>query len=299
MKVINNPINETWYADPEARYYNGKYYIYVTQSFTEYERQLNIDVLCSEDLVHWEQKRNIIDMSGFPWIRRAVWAPTVIEKDNLYYMIFASNDIHSDGEGGGLEIAVSEKPEGPFCSYLKKELIDSIINDAQPIDAHLFKDDDGTVYLYYGGWGHCNIAIMNSTMTGFSAFETGELFREITPENYTEGPCVLKKDELYYMMWSSGNWQDESYEVRYGISDSPIGPFIVKGVVLKSDEKIARGPGHNGYFQIADSDDMMIVYHRRPLDANEAGCRVLCIDKLPIENGNIIEVKMTRKCIID
>lgn len=289
--MIKNPISDKWYADPEARYYNGKYYIYVTQSFSEFDKQKNIDLMVSEDLKHWENKTNIVDMSGFPWIRRAVWAPTVIEKNDKYYMIFASNDIHSDFEGGGLELAVSDTPEGPFRAVLKSSLVGQIINGAQPIDAHLFKDDDKSIYLYYGGWGHCNAAVMSDDMRGFKPFENGELFRQITPNGYVEGPCMLKQDGLYYFMWSSGNWTNESYGVRYGISSNPFGPFKEKGVILQSDSEIANGPGHNGY--IAENGKSLIVYHRRPLTAREAGCRVLCIDKLSVHKGIIDPVKMT------
>lgn len=93
------------------------------------------------DLEHWEKHPNIIDMSGYPYIHRAVWAPTIIEKNGKYYLIFASNDIQSDDEIGGLEIAVSDSPTGPFVNHIGKTLIDRFINYAQPIDAHLFKDD--------------------------------------------------------------------------------------------------------------------------------------------------------------
>ncbi len=134
-----NPIVEGWYADPEVRYYEGKYYVFVTQSFSEYEKQMNIDLFSSVDGEVWKKHENIIDMSGFPWIYRAVWAPTVIEKDGLYYLIFASNDIKDDlDEKGGLEIAVSKKPYGPFKTLINKPLIGQFYNGAQPIDAHLF-----------------------------------------------------------------------------------------------------------------------------------------------------------------
>lgn len=169
---FNNPISESWHADPEARIYNGKYYIYVTRSLP-YEQQLNQDMFVSDDLEHWEKIESIIDMSDFSWVKKAVWAPTIIEKNGKYYYIFASNDIHEDNEGGGLEIAVSDSPMGPFKGYLGKSLIGTIINGAQPIDAHLFKDDDGTVYLYYGGWKHCNVCKMNEEMTGFVPFDDG------------------------------------------------------------------------------------------------------------------------------
>ena len=175
-----NPIVPGFYADPEARFYEGRYYIYVTRSATEYTDQMNLDAFSSEDLVHWKKHESIIDMKGFPYIHQAVWAPTIIERGGRYYLIFASNDIHSDREIGGLEIAVSDSPAGPFVSYLGKPLVDRFINGAQPIDAHLFKDEDGTVYLYYGGWSHCNVAVMNNEMNGFVPFADGSVFKEIT-----------------------------------------------------------------------------------------------------------------------
>ena len=104
---IKNPLDEGWYADPEARFYGGKYYIYVTHSLPYYEQQ-NHTCFVSSDLTNWEKVENIIDMSGFPWATRAIWAPTIIDKDGKYYYVFASNDIHSAEEPGGLEIAVSD-----------------------------------------------------------------------------------------------------------------------------------------------------------------------------------------------
>mgnify|MGYP000007730576 CR=1 FL=1 len=167
-----NPIVEGWYADPEARYYGGRYYIYVTKSFTDRSGQLNIDAFSSTDLLHWEKHPDILDMSGYPYVHKAVWAPTVIEKNGQYYLIFASNDIQNNEERGGLEISVSDSPTGPFTNHIGRTLVDRFINYAQPIDAHLFKDDDGVVYLYYGGWEHCNVARMNEEMNGFMPFET-------------------------------------------------------------------------------------------------------------------------------
>ena len=79
MKKILNPIDLSWYADPEARFYDGKYYIYVTQSFTEYERQLNIDMFVSEDLENWEKKTNIVNMEDFPWaVNTILYLPATI-----------------------------------------------------------------------------------------------------------------------------------------------------------------------------------------------------------------------------
>ena len=169
MAEIKNPIVDGWYADPEARKYGDRYYVYVTGS----DVPNNLDAFSSADLVTWEKHEAVIAMEEFPHVHKCVWAPTVIEKGGRYYLIFASNDIHSDDEPGGLEIAVSDRPEGPFHAFIEGPLVGEFHNGAQPIDAHLFKDEDGTVYLYWGGWRHCNVCRMKEATTGLAPREGG------------------------------------------------------------------------------------------------------------------------------
>ena len=171
-------------------------------------------------------------------------------------------------------------------------LIDRFVNRAQPIDAHLFRDDDGTIYLYYGGWGHCNVAKMNEAMTGFSAFESGDRFLEITPPGYVEAPCMLKHNRRYYFMWSEGSWTDGTYKVAYGVGDDPVGPFKSKGTLLEKQAPIADGPGHHSCLNL-DNGEWVIVYHRRIIGEKTPGKRILCIDKLKLSDDGISRVVMT------
>lgn len=293
---IKNPIDSGWYADPEARIYEGKYYIYATKS-RPYKEQLNQVCFVSENLSDWKRIDDIIDMSTFPWAWQAVWAPTIIEKDKKYYYVFATNDIQSDNEIGGLEIAVSESPEGPFKGYLGKPLIGKFINKAQPIDAHLFKDDDGTIYLLYGGWGHCNIAKMNDTMDGFIPFENGEEIIEITPSDYVEGPCMFKKDGKYGFMWSAGGWTNGTYHVNVAFADTPFGPFDNYKVILETgDNEFANGPGHNGFFYIPEENIWLNVYHRHQNGINDGNARFMCLDFMKFNSAFDIEpVTMTNE----
>ena len=290
--IYKNPIDSGCYADPEARFYNGKYYIYVTRSLP-FKEQMNQDCFSSEDLVNFEKHESIIDMSGFPWITNAVWAPTIIEKAGKYYYVFASNNIQKSGEIGGLEIAVSDKPEGPFKAYLDKPLVGDFVNGAQPIDAHLYKDDDGKIYLLFGGWGHCNIALMNDSMDGFEKIDGENTFMEITPKDYVEGPCMFKRNGLYYFMWSSGGWTDGTYRVVYSKSESILGPYDNEKVVLSAQE-IADGPGHHGYLELSkDPEKWVIVYHRRTVGDKNPHHRYLCIDKMEFDGDDIKPIIMT------
>lgn len=286
---IKNPIENGWYADPEARFYEGEYWIYATRS-RPYKQQLNIDAFHSPDGEKWIKEDGIIKISDFPHVLQAVWAPTIIDKAGKYYLVFAVNDIQNNDQKGGLEIAVSDRPEGPFRKFTET-LVPKFYNGAQPIDAHLFKDDDGKIYLYYGGWGHCNIAVMNDEMNGFVPFEDGNIFREITPPEYVEGPCMMKKDGKYYFMWSVGSWGNDSYGVCYDISDKPEGPFKKAERILKTDPNVAKGPGHHGY--IIDGNEYYIVYHRRPLPETDCNSRQLCIDKMEFDGDKIKPIVMT------
>ncbi|MBR4942021.1 MAG: family 43 glycosylhydrolase, partial [Clostridia bacterium] len=210
--------------------------------------------------------------------------------------VFATNDIHSEAEKGGLEIAVSDSHTGPFKALLDRPLVNGFHNEAQPIDAHLFKDDDGTVYLLYGGWRHCNIAVMNEDMTGFVPYENGEIFREITPADYVEGPCMFKRGGKYYFLWSAGGWTTGTYHVNAACADSPFGPFTDHYEILSTgDSTFANGPGHNGYLHIPEKDLWLMVYHRHQNGINDGNARFMCIDLMEFgEDGKIIPIKMTK-----
>ena len=291
---MKNPVAESWYADPESRVYGDTVYMYVTKSLP-FEEQLNLDLVTTTDLESFHTYHDILDMPTYRGIHKAVWAPTVIDKDGKYYIVFAANDIHSEDEIGGLYIGVSDTPIGPFKNVFMdgRPLLNAIYNHAQPIDAHLFKDDDGSIYLYYGGWKHMMVCKMNDTMECFEVMEEpacGGIAKEITPNGYVEAPYVMKIDSKYHLMYSSGCWGNGSYCVKAAVADAPMGAFEYYGDILKADE-VADGPGHNSAFFF--DGEWYVAYHRRQIGDSYKHHRRLCIDKLPISNGKLQSVKMS------
>lgn len=288
-----NPIFEGWYADPEAIVYDDQYWIFPTYSDL-YEKQVFFDCFSSPDLVNWTKHENILDTAEVKWAKIAMWAPGVIEKDGKYYFFFAANDIQNEDETGGIGVAVSDRPEGPYKDLLGKPLINEIVNGAQPIDQFVYKENDSTYYMFYGGWRHCNVVLLNNDFTGIRPFPDGELYKEVTPQNYVEGPFMFKKDGKYYFMWSEGGWGGPDYKVAYAIADNPLGPFERIGTILEQDPEIATGAGHHSIIHNLKSDDWYIVYHRRPEPNIHRDHRVTCIDKMEFdENGYIKPVEMT------
>jgi beta-xylosidase len=282
-----NPIFPGWYADPEAHVFENRYWVYPTYS-APYDEQLFMDAFSSTDLVTWEKHPRIVDSAGVKWIRRALWAPSIVEKDGWYYLFFGANDIQNDQQPGGIGVARARRPQGPFADYLGRPLIDRFHNGAQPIDQVVFKDADGSYYIVYGGWRHCNIAKLNADFTGFVLFPDGSTFKEITPPGYVEGAFMLRKDGRYYFMWSEGGWTGPNYAVAYAIGASPFGPFERVGRILQQDSSVATGAGHHSVLQGPRSGKWYIVYHRRPLGEKDRNSRVVCIDELRFDARGFI-----------
>ena len=291
--MSGNPILPGWYADPEAHVFNGEYWIYPTYS-APYDQQTFLDAFSSKDLVTWQKHERIVDTSRVKWVKRALWAPSIVEKDGWYYLFFGANDIQNDQQPGGIGVARSRSPAGPFEDYLGKPLIDRFHNGAQPIDQFVFKDHDGAYYIVYGGWRHCNIARLNADFTGFIPFADGSTFKEITPKGYVEGAYMLLKDGKYYFMWSEGGWTGPNYAVAYAVGSSPFGPFERIGTILRQNPAVATGAGHHSVLQSPRSGKWYIVYHRRPLGEKDRNSRVVCIDELKFNaDGTIEPVEIT------
>jgi beta-xylosidase len=283
-----NPVFPGWYADPEGIIFDKSYWIYPTYS-SKYEKQVFFDAFSSPDLIHWTKHEHILDTSAVKWARRAMWAPSIIEKNNKYYFFFGANDIQSDNEKGGIGVAVADNPAGPYKDYLGKPLVDKFYNGAQPIDQFIFKDAGGQHYLIYGGWRHCNIAKLKDDFTGFIPFTDSITFKEITPDGYVEGPFMFIRNGKYYFMWSEGGWTGPDYSVAYAIADSPFGPFKRIGKILQQDPKIARGAGHHSVIKIPGEDKWYIVYHRRPLTETDGNSRETCIDEMHFDEKGLIK----------
>ncbi|KAB5585540.1 endo-1,4-beta-xylanase D [Coniochaeta sp. 2T2.1] len=292
-----NPFIDGWYADPDADFFESQYWVYPTSS-RPYDEQTYLDAFSSPDLVHWTKHPSILTIANVTWARRAVWAPCVVYRNEKYYLYFGANDIQpGDGQLGGIGVAVSDRPDGPFVDAIGKPLIDDYHHGAQPIDQDVFIDDDGQAYIYYGGHSHAVMAKLNEDMVSLGTFTydngSTEVFRDITPPNYVEGPVMFKRGGKYLLMWSEGGWTGPDYAVAYGTADTPLGPFERKAKVLEQDSAVATGSGHNGVVNVPGTDIWYIVYHRRPLSEADQNHRVVCYDRLYFDDqGGIRPVKM-------
>jgi hypothetical protein len=98
--------------------FGDEYWIYPTYS-SPYHDQVFMDAFSSSNMVTCRKHGRIIDTASVKWARYAMWGPSIVKKDNRYFLFFAANVIQSDCATGGIGIDVSDKPEGPLISIIE------------------------------------------------------------------------------------------------------------------------------------------------------------------------------------
>jgi beta-xylosidase len=135
-----NPVFGEPFPDPFVLRRNGRYYAYCTDIGGRGPRVVGL--LRSDDLVSWTPLPGPLERSASLTAEHEFWAPEVaVGDDGRLYMYYSAGE---EDVGHRLRVAVADDPEGPF-----RDLGRPLVADEFAIDAHPFRDDDGTWYLYY------------------------------------------------------------------------------------------------------------------------------------------------------
>jgi beta-xylosidase len=148
----------------------------------------------------------------------------------------------------------------------------------QAIDPFAFIDDDGQAYLYYGQQNLYAYKLKPDMIT------LDGPPKRMTPPHFNEGVFMLKRDGLYYFMWSENDARDVRYQVAYGIAKSPLGPIEVPpdNVILRRRGRVV-GTGHHSVIRMPGTDRWYIFYHRHAIPNGSGYIRETCL--APMEFG--------------
>jgi GH43 family beta-xylosidase len=255
-------------ADPSAHVFNGKIYVYpshdIEAGIKENDLGDHFDMrdyhVLSMDYIGGPVKDNGIALAkkDVPWAGRQLWAPDAAFRDGIYYLYFPAKDKSGIFHIG---VATAKNPVGPFTA--EKEPIQG----SYSIDPCVFKDHDGTYYMYFGGiWGGQlqkwnnnkydanaplrksseqailpRIAKLGADMKSFAEAPrtikivdaNGKTFLEANNDKrFFEAAWMHTYKGKYYFSYSTG----DTHFINYAIGDNPYGPFTYKGVVLKPVE---------------------------------------------------------------
>ncbi|WP_166356012.1 family 43 glycosylhydrolase [Phytoactinopolyspora limicola] len=285
---ISAPFSDT-YADPSLmRGKDGYWYMYATSDpLHSGPSEFGLMHMArTRDFAEWEYLGTIFDDDDRPaWTTSAsyYWAPDIRYVDGQYFLYYTATETVDDPGpwNYSIGVATAPTPAGPWTDSggpVVAPRPDGGGGYFNTIDPALFADDDGTRYLYFGGY-HGGLWVTELDDTGTRA--VGEPVQVARPDRY-EGAFVVKRDGYYYLTASSANCcagPTTGYSVYAGRSENPFGPFVDHEGVSMLDSRVGGtqmlaqngnrwiGVGHHAIITDVSGQDH-IVYHA--IDRNEA-----------------------------
>lgn len=304
MQAQNPIIRDQFTADPTARVFNNKVYLYPSHDIVPPVGQRqdwfcmeDYHVFSSENLTDWTDHGVIVTQNKVPWVRPdsySMWAPDCVERNGKYYFYFPSAP--KDGRGFGIGVAVADRPEGPFICEPEP------IKGISGIDPCVLQASDGNAYIFWGA-GRCAKLKPNmkeladdtpkeKVKFGNREFEMyGVNCLKDLPNRQAEGPFAFEYNGNYYLTYP---YVRENTEVLgYAMSKNPMGPYEYKGLIMPEHE---NGCWTNHHSIINYKGQWYLFYHQNAFSPRDDKRRSVQIDKLFFNpNGTIKEVKKTMR----
>ena len=242
----------------------------------------------STDLVHWDNPGDIFG-SGWPaWINAAVpgfaghfWAPDAIQMGDYYYVYYSVSTFGSSRSAIGVVRTASLKnPNWQDLGMVVQSFGGR--DEINAIDAALFRDHDGKVYMSYGSWfGGLGVAEIDQN--------TGKLASPVTKiygggHQSIEAPYISRQGNYYYLYFTRGlccRGADSTYQVQVARSASVFGPYTGERNLLPNQDGKRKGPGHIGVLKQDGCQYVSTHYY----DLNDGGNAKLDIQRMTFSGG--------------
>jgi beta-xylosidase len=275
---FTNPVYSEDFPDPFVLRAGDAYYAYATTDGAS-----EVQTLSSADLVKWTEGPDALPEVGKWAYPGKTWAPEVLALDDSYVLYYTAN-----GGSQCIGRAVADTPEGPFVDRWDEPLVCQR-TEGGSIDASPFRDEDGTLYLYWKNDGNAlgqTTYIYAQRLSDDGTALVGEAKRIAQNDTGWEGgvveaPVMWKEGDRYYLFFSGNAFDSDFYAVGYATCDGPLGPCedAPENPILKTTCS-ALGPGHHAL--VRDGDATWIVYHAWVADRSK---RVMWLDRLEWEDG--------------
>ncbi len=287
VSFSQNPfVTDIYTADPTARVFNGKLYVYPSHDVDVCNAGQGNNGFCmpdyhvfsTDDLYNWTDHGVIVTQNEVPWVKRnsyGMWAPDCVERNGTYYFYFPAPPANQN-VFRRIGVATASSPTGPFTP------LNTHIQGIQGIDPNVFIDDDNQAYLYFGS-GNSTTALKVIKLKNNMIETKGNQIPLTLPRGYKEGAFMFKKSGLYYLTFARVT--PKNYEIEYATSNSPTGPFQYKGVIMPN---IDKGTNHHSIVQYKGK--WYIFYHYWSLSNNKK-LRSIRADEITFNTDGTINPK--------
>ncbi len=295
LSAQNPIVRNQFSADPTARVFNGKVYVFPSHDIPTPEgKGLRKDWFCmadyhvfsSENLTDWTDHGMIVSQNKVAWVDSAsysMWAPDCIERNGKYYFYFPANKNVADANGRkgfGVGVAVADKPEGPYVPLSEP------IKGVNGIDPNVFIDKDGQAYLYWA-MGNIMVAKLKDNMTELAS--EPQIIANLPQKGLKEGPFLFERKGIYYL--TIPHVENKIERLEYAIGDNPMGPFKMAGVVM-DESPVNCWTNHQSFVEY--KGQWYLFYHHNDYSPTFDKNRSIRVDSLSFNaDGTIRKVTPT------
>ena len=224
-------------GDPYIMKYRGYYYLYVSAG------DRNIYCWRTKDLMEWSEAY----ICCTDETTAVAYAPEVIYWNGRFYMC-------TSPRGGGHYLLTSDSPTGPFTHQTG--------NLGRDIDGSMFVNDDGKWYFYHANNGGIRGCLMPTHLTFGDDVDLG---CRISGQ-WTEGPCVFKRNNIFYLIYTGNHVWTNGYRIDYAMSSSgPLSGFRPQSeqnpILVDTETPTHKALGHGTAFVGPDLDTYFFCYH--------------------------------------
>lgn len=284
LQAQNPIISGQFTADPTARVFNGKVYLYPSHDIPspidrlkEWFCMADYHVFSSSDLTEWEDHGVIVSQDKVPWVENGsytMWAPDCVEKNGQYYFYFPATPKGEKGFGVG--VAVADRPEGPFRPMWRP------IKGIQGIDPCVLVDRDGQSYIYWSGMG-LRVARLKDNMM---ELDSEPVQIDGLPEGFKEGPFAFERNGKYYLTFPWVREKNGTETLAYAMANHPMGPFTFKGIIM---DESPTGCWTNHHSIVEYRDQWYLFYHHNDYSPRFDKNRSTRIDSLRFNADGTIQ----------
>lgn len=290
LSAQNPIIRNQFTADPTARIFNGKVYLFPSHDIPAPDvKGLRKDWFCmadyhvfsSENLIDWTDHGMIVSQEKVPWvdsISYSMWAPDCVERNGKYYFYFPANKntVGPNGRKGfGIGVAVANKPEGPYIP--QPEPIKGILG----IDPNVLIDKDGQAYIYWS-MGNIFVAKLKENMLELDSEPLA--IPNLPSKGLKEGPWVFERNGIYYLTFP--HVENKIERLEYAMGNNPMGPFKMTGVIM---DESPLNCWTNHHSTIEKDGQWYLFYHQNEYSPKFDKNRAACIDSLFFNTDGTIQ----------
>ncbi len=282
LSAQNPIVRNQFSADPTARVFNGKVYVFPSHDIPtpKDQKQLRKDWFCmadyhvfsSENLTDWTDHGVIVSQNKVQWVDStsySMWAPDCIERNGKYYFYFPANKNMTDANGRkgfGIGVAIADKPEGPYIPLPEP------IKGVNGIDPNVFIDKDGQAYLYWA-MGNIVVAKLKDNMTELAS--EPQIIANLPQNGLKEGPFLFERNGKYYL--TIPHVENKIERLEYAMGDNPMGPFKMAGVVM-DESPMNCWTNHQSFIEY--KGQWYLFYHQDAYSPKFDKNRSICADSL-------------------